>query len=237
MASGKRQLPGLGQRKAFARGCLTAALSRGSLKVDIRSGLAQRWARYAALVFFALLAAASLFMALEGRSHCGCFGRVEINPWWTFGLDVLCFVGLVVFGRRTGRMACDSASTLNAKQRVFSGKMMAWAALCLAVVGLGLQFVASSLIASLNPVVPELPVVDLGIVPAYSTRLHEVRFRNTASRPVEILQVCVTCRCSKELLPPNGVLFPGATFAVPVRVHAGPAFDLQHSLLIRFVYK
>ena len=46
------------------------------------------WTRRAAIALFALFAAVSLYKALTGHASCGCFGRVEVNPWWTFGLDV-----------------------------------------------------------------------------------------------------------------------------------------------------
>ncbi len=45
-------------------------------------------------------AVASLYMALEGRSHCGCFGRVELNPSWTFGIDVIVVMAFAVIRPR-----------------------------------------------------------------------------------------------------------------------------------------
>ena len=38
---------------------------------------------------FALFACFSLHKALSGAATCGCFGRVEVNPWYTFTLDTL----------------------------------------------------------------------------------------------------------------------------------------------------
>lgn len=54
-----------------------------------------RWAWRAALVLFSLFAAVSLIKALSGEATCGCFGRVEVNPWWTFGIDATAIAMLV----------------------------------------------------------------------------------------------------------------------------------------------
>lgn len=43
------------------------------------------WA--AASLFFALMAGVSLWLAAQGQNSCGCFGRVAVHPWATFGLD------------------------------------------------------------------------------------------------------------------------------------------------------
>ncbi len=53
------------------------------------------WA--AASLFFALMAGVSLWLAVQGQSSCGCFGRVAVHPWATFGLDVGILVALAVF--------------------------------------------------------------------------------------------------------------------------------------------
>jgi hypothetical protein len=58
------------------------------LGVWLLSGLWPRAAWAAALALFAALAGASLYLALDGQRSCGCFGRVEVSPWWTAGLDV-----------------------------------------------------------------------------------------------------------------------------------------------------
>ena len=51
------------------------------------AGLYPKQTRYAALIFFAALAGISLSKALSGAATCGCFGAVEVNPWYTFALN------------------------------------------------------------------------------------------------------------------------------------------------------
>ncbi len=54
-----------------------------------------KWTRRAALLCFGLFAVVSLFKALSGAASCGCFGRVEVNPWYTFTLDAAAVLALL----------------------------------------------------------------------------------------------------------------------------------------------
>ena len=44
---------------------------------------------YAAFAFYGLITAA------RGAEDCGCFGGVQVSPWWTFLGDLLVAVGLL----------------------------------------------------------------------------------------------------------------------------------------------
>lgn len=48
----------------------------------------------ATITLFILFAGFSLYKALAGFESCGCFGRVQLNPWWTFLMDILVLVML-----------------------------------------------------------------------------------------------------------------------------------------------
>ena len=61
------------------------------------SGLAAACSRRVAMGLFGLFALVTLGKGLAGASSCGCFGRFEINPWWTLLLDVGVFTGLWIF--------------------------------------------------------------------------------------------------------------------------------------------
>ena len=54
----------------------------------LMTGLYVRAARWIALSFFGVLASVSLYLAFLGESSCGCFGRVQVNPWFSFAIDV-----------------------------------------------------------------------------------------------------------------------------------------------------
>jgi len=44
---------------------------------------------------FALFALVSLHKSVSGEASCGCFGTAEVNPWYTFTLDVLIMAALL----------------------------------------------------------------------------------------------------------------------------------------------
>ena len=44
------------------------------------SGWSARAAWAGATGFFALMASASLYLALAGQQSCGCLGRIQVNP-------------------------------------------------------------------------------------------------------------------------------------------------------------
>tara|TARA_R110002167_G_scaffold101723_3_gene264689 strand:+ start:5025 stop:5918 length:894 start_codon:yes stop_codon:yes gene_type:complete len=49
--------------------------------------LRQTWK--ATFALFGLFAGISLYKGLAGFESCGCFGRFEVDPWWTFTMDVV----------------------------------------------------------------------------------------------------------------------------------------------------
>jgi len=59
------------------------------------ANLRPRWTRRAAVLCFGLFAAVSLYKALSGTASCGCFGRVAVNPWYTFTLDTVAVLALL----------------------------------------------------------------------------------------------------------------------------------------------
>ncbi|MCX7428744.1 MAG: hypothetical protein NTW96_24350 [Planctomycetia bacterium] len=59
------------------------------------ANLLPSWTHRAAVLCFGLFAAVSLYKALSGHASCGCFGRVEVNPWYTFTLDAAAVLSLL----------------------------------------------------------------------------------------------------------------------------------------------
>ncbi len=47
------------------------------------------------LLCFGGFALISLYKGISGDASCGCFGRVPVNPWYTFGLDATAVLALV----------------------------------------------------------------------------------------------------------------------------------------------
>ena len=67
------------------------------LGVWLVSGLAARRAWQAAVGCFVVFAVVTFVKAVRGDASCGCFGRVDVNPWVTLVLDVAALAALVRF--------------------------------------------------------------------------------------------------------------------------------------------
>jgi hypothetical protein len=59
------------------------------------SGLYWRYLRWFAVTLFAGFAGYSFYKAINGATSCGCFGPIEVHPWWTFTLDSVVVGGLL----------------------------------------------------------------------------------------------------------------------------------------------
>lgn len=60
--------------------------------------------RRIAIACFSAFTCISLHRALTGASSCGCFGRVSLNPWFTFAFDLAAVAVLLRCRPATGRM-------------------------------------------------------------------------------------------------------------------------------------
>jgi hypothetical protein len=76
------------------------------LGVWLLLGLIPRVLWFVSLIFFSMLASANLYLGMEGRPTCGCFGtKIPLNPWYSFALDLATLAALA-FGspsRGTGK--------------------------------------------------------------------------------------------------------------------------------------
>ena len=61
------------------------------------SGLHKRLVWFVSTSCFSLFTCITLYKALSGEASCGCFGTVEVSPWYTLTLDVAAVVALSIF--------------------------------------------------------------------------------------------------------------------------------------------
>jgi len=67
------------------------------LALWLLSGLYRRQVWWAALVGFAFFSCVTLYKGLSGAASCGCFGKVEVSPWYTLVLDLAAVAALLLF--------------------------------------------------------------------------------------------------------------------------------------------
>ncbi len=65
------------------------------------SGLWRRLAWWIATACFFVFIGVTFYKGLTGQASCGCFGAIQVNPWYTLVLDVLVLAALLVFRPRT----------------------------------------------------------------------------------------------------------------------------------------
>jgi hypothetical protein len=73
------------------------------LAIWLLSDVGLQWGRRIALVTFLGFGCYAFFLGISGASSCGCFGKVPVNPWWTFGLDAALVILLFVWKPRRVR--------------------------------------------------------------------------------------------------------------------------------------
>lgn len=54
------------------------------------AGVYWRRFRVVAVLLFAAFACYSFWLAMQGAESCGCFGELEVHPWWTVFSMCLC---------------------------------------------------------------------------------------------------------------------------------------------------
>jgi hypothetical protein len=177
------------------------------------SGWQLRAARFVALAFFGILASASLWLALQGQSSCGCFGRVQVNPWATFALDVAIVAALAFVPM--------SAAKSNSVPLAGIIRIVGGAAVLLAGI-VGIFFLAfDNPLAALarlrgERIVVQPAVSDVGEGRAGDVHTFVVQLTNLTKKQVRILGGTTACSCvASNDFPLN--LAPQSS--ISIRVH------------------
>jgi hypothetical protein len=69
------------------------------------SGALPSTARRVTIGCFSIFACYTLYESLAGKTNCGCFGQVHVNPWFTFILDVAIVLLLVFFAKPPAKLS------------------------------------------------------------------------------------------------------------------------------------
>ena len=90
--------------------CIEPALIGNELFLGLWliGGAFPKAAQRAAIGCFIVFACYTFYEALAGKTDCGCFGQVHVNPWYSFILDVAIVLSLVFFAKLGGHNAAPS---------------------------------------------------------------------------------------------------------------------------------
>ena len=184
------------------------------LAIWLVSGLYPRIAWLAALLTFTLFAAASLYLGIAGRPSCGCFGKLEVNPWYTFGVDTLAVAALCYWRPRGNLLPVRLSGLERGSLRptaYLAGGILLLAAGGLAIFSL-LDWFSSDALAYLRgeSLTVEPSVVDVGEGIRGATLDISVSVRNHSDRPIWLLGGRIGCACISTrdlplILPPREV--------------------------------
>lgn len=169
-------------------------------------GRARVTAWLTAVTLFAVLAGVSISSALAGHSDCGCFGRLQVHPWYTSGLNLACLT-LLASTRPPG-------SSANYKQSALVVATLA--GLAGGVTALGSSPIGETWAARLrgDSVLLTPAACDLGSTPAGETLTKRVAVTNLSDRDVRLIGGSVSCSCT-------------TTRGLPVTVPAGGTVDIE----------
>jgi len=181
------------------------------------------WGAYPALLwttaFIALLvvSAGSLVMGIQQRSTCGCFGRVQINPWYTFVLDLV-LIGLLCWGREPANHLKRLAWRPSTQLLLGAIKLLASTTGIFIALALALSIVDSNLLpgflsGAANPKISISPeVTDLGEVRDGEMHGFNVMVTIKSDRAIQVIGGTLLCNMD-------------ATDSLPVEI---PAHDSRY---------
>jgi hypothetical protein len=190
------------------------------LALWLLSGWWRRGAWLATSIAFAVFALASVYMAWHGRSSCGCFGEVPVNPWITFGIDVTVLACLFLFRPRSeeqaGKERWFSLRSLRSVGYMTSGTLI--------FLGIGFLFLSFTHVSPAQAlarlrgdlITVEPTTVDGGTAPRGTMKTVVLHLRNNTEQPIRITGGTTDCSCvTTEDLPLT--IHPGEMVALHLK--------------------
>ena len=186
----------------FAAGWFQVALvvAEVLLGVWLILGLAPLGSWALALAVFTVFAAFSSYQAIIGRSSCGCFGRLQVNPWYAFGFDVAVLMGLV-WCRPSLKSAWENPRAL-AKAALLPAVCIFGGTLVLAGALMGAAHLAfGSMPAAIaffrgERVSVEPAILDLGSAEPGESREVPLTITNWTEKPIRVFGGTANCSCT-----------------------------------------
>jgi len=200
------------------------------LALWLLSGSAARLARAAAMVFFIVVAAVSLRMALEGQSSCGCFGRVVVHPWVTFGIDSVIATLLLGSMFLRSEMADSARMSISGTLLRGSGIAVVLIAVLMSAWGSDLSTVMARLRNQPLTMSPRNSAIGSGKVG--EARVAQFVVENHSDRVVKLVGGSASCACATTEAMPCEIPV-GGSMTIPVFVKFyGTKGRFRHSFYV-----
>ncbi len=196
------------------------------------SGYYFRAASWVALIFFVVLACVSGYLGLSGESSCGCLGRIKLNPWLMFVVDLGAIAALACARPpRVGVLGPNAGSSRLTPLAVLAPVLLLSVALA------GFFALANDPLAVLarlrgEAIAVEPAVSDVGTGVPGEERTVAVQVVNHTDHPVQFMGGSTTCACmATDDLP--FTLSPGESRSIHVRLRfSGGAGTFQHQFIL-----
>jgi hypothetical protein len=200
------------------------------LGLSLALGICPRGARIAALVFFTTAAFASFTLALRGESSCGCLGRIRLNPWFSFAVDVVAVGAISAIPR--SRVQHQMTGGPGAIRKVVGGAGAMLILLCAGVMLLERNPWATLAWLQGESVAVEPPISDVGVGSVGEERTFSVNLVNRSEYPITCIGGTTTCGCvATSDLPVT--LSPGESRPIRVQmIFKGGKGAFQHRFTI-----
>src|SRR5262249_25557508 len=148
---------------------------------------------------FTLLGGISLYLALAGQPSCGCFGKLALNPWYTFGLDVAAVAALWYWRPRASSVRAspgDSPARLLRPVLYLASGVTLILAGCFAALWLAFPSLSAALLFLRGESLTIEPkVVEVGTGVRGEVRDFSLEIRNYTDHPICLMGGRVGCRC------------------------------------------
>ncbi|MFT3881507.1 MAG: DUF1573 domain-containing protein [Gemmatales bacterium] len=168
------------------------------------SGIKPALAWWTTLALFVVLTVISFTLAWQGQASCGCFGKVEVNPWYTFFFDMAIVAVMVLLPLVSPvRKIIGEQQEVTTAHSLVNSAIFQITSTTLVIVGL---VVLGFTLFTKNPwaTLARLRGETLSVQPAVTqvgegsqgeSRVFQVILQNYSEKPIRVVGGTTSCTC------------------------------------------
>lgn len=184
-----------------------------------------------ALLLYSVFLVYSFSLGITGASSCGCFGKIEINPWITLGID-----GIALFLLWSYRQSFMNALSERKLPLHIIRQPVALSLCSLLVLSVGVmaQFMVRPSADLFANTLIEPSEHDFGLASQMEELQHDFYFVNHLDVPVTISHTHSSCGCTTAPEINGQLLQPRSKFAIPVKMKTGSSEGKKNGVITVF---